>query len=70
MSGGGAAPAVIAGLSLVAPATAAAASAGAGVSVAVGMSFGAAGAGLVGYKVARRTGDIAEFEFDLVRGRA
>ena len=37
-----------------------------GLSAVLGVSFGAAGAGLVGYKVMRRTAGLDEFAFDLV----
>ncbi|XP_059293100.1 uncharacterized protein LOC132046479 [Lycium ferocissimum] len=80
VTGGLAAPAIAAGFGALAPtlgtlvpvigasgfaavATAAGSVAG---SVAVAASFGAAGAGLTGTKMARRTGDVDEFEFKAI----
>lgn len=77
ITGGLAAPAIAAGLGALAPtlgtlmpvigvsgfAAAATAAGTVGGSVAVAASFGAAGAGLTGSKMARRVGDVEEFEF-------
>lgn len=80
ITGGLAAPAIAAGFSALAPTLgtiipvigasgfAAAASAAGTVagSVAIAASFGAAGAGLTGSKMARRTGSVDEFEFKAI----
>lgn len=80
ITGGLAAPAIAAGLGALAPTlgtlvpvigasgfAAAASAAGTVVgSIAVAASFGAAGAGLTGYKMARRTGSVDGFEFKAI----
>ncbi|CAN6463848.1 unnamed protein product [Victoria cruziana] len=82
ITGGLAAPAIAAGFGALAPtlgtlvpvigasgfAAAATAAGSVAGSVAVAASFGAAGAGLAGTKMARRIGDIDEFEFKRIVG--
>ena len=73
LSGGLAVPALVAGLGMAGTTVGVGAlhvalSAGtvSGISAVVGVSFGGYGAGLVGSKVARRIGEVKEFEFDIV----
>jgi len=73
LSGGLAVPALVAGLGMAGTTVgvgtlSVALSAGtvSGISAVVGVSFGGYGAGLVGSKVARRIGEVQEFEFDIV----
>ncbi|KAL6224528.1 hypothetical protein ACLB2K_003383 [Fragaria x ananassa] len=80
ITGGLAAPAIAAGLGALAPtlgaiipvigatgfAAAATAAGSVAGSVVVAASFGAAGAGLTGFKMARRTGSVDEFEFKAI----
>ena len=72
LTGGLAAPAVIAGLTVmgtvvgVGGSLAISAAAFGGLSAVLGVSFGAAGAGLCGYKMMRRTADLNDFAFDMI----
>ncbi|KAM5546710.1 transmembrane and coiled-coil domain-containing protein 4 [Rosa sericea] len=80
VTGGLAAPAIAAGLGALAPtlgtiipvigatgfAAAATAAGSVAGSIVVAASFGAAGAGLTGFKMARRTGGVDEFEFKAI----
>ena len=69
-SGGLAAPAVVAGMGLCGSAVGAHVVIGAGtlsgLTTVLSVGFGGYGAGLVGNKVARRIGDVEEFELDIV----
>lgn len=66
VTGGLAAPAIAAGFSTIGLTAAASAAGSVAGSIAVAASFGAAGAGLTGSKMAKRIADIEEFEFKTV----
>lgn len=72
LTGGLATPAVVAGLGVmgsfvgVGGTLAASAAAFTGLGTVIGITFGAGGAGLVGYKMMRRTAELSDFAFDLV----
>ena len=65
LTGGLAAPAVIAGLGIMGSVVGISATLAVSAGV-LGVSFGAAGAGLCGYKMLRRTAELEDFAFDLI----
>ena len=65
LTGGLAAPAVVAGLGIMGSVVGISATVAVSSGV-LGVSFGAAGAGLCGYKMMRRTAELEDFAFDLI----